>query len=86
MITVYVSDKGQVTLPAQMRKKLGIRPKAKVEVELRENEIVLKPVRSIKDIKGALRGFVIGDAENWERIRAETEETIAREVVSEDGG
>jgi len=84
MNAVYVSDKGQVTLPARMRKKLGIKSKSKMEVELRENEIVLRPVRSIKDVKGIFRGVALGETKDWETIRRETEEAIAREVVSED--
>lgn len=84
MTAVYVSDKGQVTLPAEIRKKLGITARSKMEVAVRENEIVLKPVRSIMEVKGMFRGLKMGDSEDWERIRHETEEAVAREVVSED--
>lgn len=84
MTAVYVSDKGQITLPVDIRRKLGITPKTKMEVELRANEVVLKPVRSITDVKGMFRGLKMGDAEDWESIRQKTEEAIAKEVVNED--
>lgn len=84
MTAIYVSDKGQVTLPAQIRKKLGIMPKSKMEVEVTENQIVLKPVKSIKDVKGIFRGIAVDKTKDWETIRRETEEAVAREVVNED--
>ncbi|MEN6372854.1 MAG: AbrB/MazE/SpoVT family DNA-binding domain-containing protein [Armatimonadota bacterium] len=84
MAAIYVSDKGQVTLPADIRKKLGIIPKSKMEIEVRDNEVVLKPVRSIMDVKGIFRGLKMGNAEDWEKIRQKTEKAIAGEVAHED--
>lgn len=43
MKTLVVSNRGQVTLPAAMRKRLGIKGGDVVIVEDRGNEIVLKP-------------------------------------------
>lgn len=41
--TVTVSTRGQITLPAEIRKHLAIRPGDVVTVEERGGEIVLKP-------------------------------------------
>ena len=41
--TLIVSDRGQVTLPAAMRKRLGIKGGDVVILEDRGSEIVLKP-------------------------------------------
>ena len=41
--TLIVSNRGQVTLPAAMRKRLGIKGGDVVILEDRGNEIVLKP-------------------------------------------
>jgi len=41
--TVIVSNRGQITLPAAVRKHLAIRPGDVVTVEERGGEIVLKP-------------------------------------------
>lgn len=41
--TLIVSDRGQITLPAAIRKRLGIKGGDAVRVERRGGEIVLKP-------------------------------------------
>lgn len=41
--TLIVSNRGQITLPADMRKQLGIEPGSAVIVETRNGELVLKP-------------------------------------------
>jgi antitoxin PrlF len=41
--TVVVSSRGQITLPAAMRKHLGIKPGGVVIVEERNGELTLKP-------------------------------------------
>lgn len=38
-----VSTRGQITLPAALRKRLGITPGGVVILEVRDNEVVLKP-------------------------------------------
>lgn len=84
MDIVYISDKGQVTLPAKIRKRLGIKPKSKMDIEVRDNEIVLKPIKSIMDVKGIFRGITKGETKDWDTIRRETEEAVAREVIGTD--
>jgi AbrB family looped-hinge helix DNA binding protein len=41
--TLLVSPRGQVTLPASLRKKLGIAPGSALIVEARNGELTLKP-------------------------------------------
>lgn len=41
--TLIVSGRGQVTLPAVMRRKLGIAPGSAVIIEDRDGELTLKP-------------------------------------------
>lgn len=41
--TLKVSSRGQITLPATMRKRIGIREGGAVVIEDRDDEIVLKP-------------------------------------------
>ncbi|MBF0559425.1 MAG: AbrB/MazE/SpoVT family DNA-binding domain-containing protein [Nitrospirae bacterium] len=41
--TLIVSSRGQVTLPALLRKRVGIREGSAVIIEDRGNELVLKP-------------------------------------------
>ena len=46
--TVIVSSRGQITLPAKVRKQLGIKPGSVVLVEEREGEFVLRLVGEIE--------------------------------------
>jgi AbrB family looped-hinge helix DNA binding protein len=41
--TLVVSSRGQITLPASLRKKIGLREGSAVIIEDRGNELVLKP-------------------------------------------
>lgn len=52
MTLVTISDKGQTTLPAPMRKRLGIKSRSKVEVVTRDSEIVIRPAKTIRDVAG----------------------------------
>lgn len=84
MTTARVSEKGQVTLPAQARRRLGIEPRSKVEVEVREKDILIRPVRSIRDVCGAFKDLLGDKRFDWETERAETERIVAEEVARED--
>lgn len=49
-----VSSKGQITLPAKIRAKLGIRSKDKVQFLVRDNEIIIRPVKSFRELRGSI--------------------------------
>ena len=49
-----ISTKGQITLPAALRRKLGIKAHDRVSVELADNAIVIKPAVDIFEIEGFL--------------------------------
>lgn len=40
-----VSTKGQVTLPAEIRSRLGIKPRDKVVIVLDEEDVILRPAQ-----------------------------------------
>ena len=58
-----VSSKGQVTLPAAMRVKLGILPGSRIQFEVRGNELVIKPELPMSAYYGMLKGYDLGDIE-----------------------
>jgi AbrB family looped-hinge helix DNA binding protein len=62
-IRATVSTKGQVTLPAAMRAKLGIQAGSHIRFELRGQELVIKPEVPMSAYYGMLKGYDIGDAE-----------------------
>lgn len=54
MVTAIVTTKGQVTIPAAVRQRLGIDAGDRIEfVEIADGEFVIKPVtRDIRALKG----------------------------------
>jgi len=78
-----VSERGQISIPAAARKKLGIKPKSNVSIEVRENEIVIKPMKSIMEVAGIFREYAKGKTTDWDTIREETMKAVAREVMGE---
>ena len=57
MPTVKVSSKYQVVIPREVRRITKIKPGTKVDVQVRDGEIVLVPVRPMKEMRGFLRGI-----------------------------
>jgi antitoxin PrlF len=47
MPTVTVSDKGQVVIPAAIRRRLGLGPCSKLDFELEGDSIRVRPLKSI---------------------------------------
>ena len=57
METVTVSPKYQVIIPRSIRKSLGIEPGQKIQVLQYKNRIELIPLKSIKEMRGFLKGI-----------------------------
>lgn len=58
-----VSSKGQVTLPAAMRAKLGLVPGSHIQFLLREQELVIKPELPMRAYYGMLKGYNLDPAD-----------------------
>ncbi len=52
MVTATVSSKGQITLPAGMRKKLGIGISEKIVLETQGNSIVIRKAKDFFEYEG----------------------------------
>ncbi len=83
MITAQVSDKGQITIPANVRKKLGLKAKSRVEIEIRDNTAIIKPMTSIMDLSGILHDRLKGMTLDWETERTEMERIVGEQVARE---
>lgn len=59
--TVEVEDKGRVTIPARLRRDLGITKGDELEVSAKGGAIILKRKRvvSVDDIHGSIGHFVV---------------------------
>ena len=76
-----MTQKGQVTIPAEIRARLGLKPRDRVRFELDGDEVKLRPARS-----SILRGFgsiVPQTTEAIVREREEFERGVAEEVEEE---
>lgn len=56
----YVTAKGQVTIPAHLRRKHGIKPGTKVYFIERENELLMQPIT--KEYIRSLCGMIKSDS------------------------
>lgn len=65
-MTTTLSSKGQVVLPANARRRLGLKPGVKFECSVRDGEIVLTPTSSVprkpRLLKSKLTGLVYAEA------------------------
>lgn len=57
MRTVTVSPKYQVVIPRELRDSLHIKPGEKIQMLQYENRLELIPVKSIKKMRGFLKGI-----------------------------
>jgi AbrB family looped-hinge helix DNA binding protein len=72
-----ISSKGQITLPSDIRSKLDIKPKDKVEVIVRDGEIILKTVPSFRKLRGSI-------PRKKGSARKAMELTVSKHVTEED--
>jgi len=89
MPTIKVLRNGQLTLPAQFRETLELKQGDLLNAELKEDEIVLKPVTTVErkriKEKAKKRFFELVD-KNWEKnkdIDPKKVERIVNEAVEE---
>lgn len=55
MLQSIMTNRGQVTIPAEIRNKLSLTSGNKLEFVLKDDQIVMLPInRSIRDLKGML--------------------------------
>jgi len=77
-----VTTKGQVTIPAEIRARLGIKPRDRVTFELNGDTATLKKARSgIAAGYGSIKPR--SRPEDFRKLREEFERGVAEEVMSE---
>lgn len=91
---VSVSERGQATIPKEFREELGIDTPGRVKfVRTEEGEIVVRPITSLTDLRGVLKGKTDEEGRTaTERLRADRErdaaeeEELRRRYVDEEDG
>lgn len=89
---VSVSGRGQATIPKEFRKDLGINTPGRVKfVQTESGDVVVRPIRSIKDLRGVLEGKTDEQGRSaTEHLREErkrdkaSEEELRRRYADED--
>lgn len=77
-----VSPKGQVTIPIEIRRMLGVKAKDKVVFTVEEGKVELKPARSALDeLYQSLSA--LKEPRSWEEIEASAHEDRAERLASE---
>lgn len=77
-----VSPKGQVTLPVEVRRQLGLKPKDKVVFELLDGEVKIAPARfTLESLVGSVAPAT--RTEDFERINQEVKEEHAEKGARE---
>jgi hypothetical protein len=54
-----------------------------VEISVRGEEIVIRRLRSVRELKGIFRAYAKGKFSNWDTVREGTIRRVVREVASE---
>lgn len=77
-----ITAKGQVTIPAEMRKALGLKPGDKVSFGLEDHSIRIEPAKS-----SLLAGYgavkLRGGTKDWKKVRQETHRWVAEQAMKE---
>ncbi len=77
-----ITSKGQVTIPAVIRRALGLKPHDKVAFHLEDDVVRIEPAKmSVLDNYGAVK--LRGSTKNLKRLRRETEEWVAEQAMRE---
>jgi len=61
LYTTTVTQKGQVTIPAEIRKRFGIMPYEQVTFATINNQIVIKPAEDFLSLKGSIKSNKVFD-------------------------
>lgn len=77
-VTAKITSKGQITLPKEVRKTLNVHAGNVVIFEKENDNVVIKPARTLKEFKGFLKGK---SKEDFEKMRKKAKEHVGKRVA-----
>ncbi|ADI00991.1 MAG TPA: AbrB/MazE/SpoVT family DNA-binding domain-containing protein [Syntrophothermus lipocalidus] len=81
MSVVKISKKGQVTIPAEIRKVLGAAPGTRLRFVVQGDSVqVVKADEGIAALRGSVK---VSEAQDFLAVRQQVMEEVAREVAGE---
>lgn len=75
-----ITSKGQITIPKNIRSQLNIKTNDKVEFIIEGERVILLPVKTLKDLRGAVSSSQKLD---FAQARELAKERVAKRVVEE---
>jgi len=79
MLASTVTRKGQITIPKEIRDRLGVREGGKVVLVLRGDEVVLKVIRgAILDLRGSIKAKA--HPEDFEAVRKSVKRAVSKRI------
>ncbi|MCM0082375.1 AbrB/MazE/SpoVT family DNA-binding domain-containing protein [Geomonas sp. Red32] len=76
-----ITSKGQVTIPKEIRERLSLRSQDKIDFVIEGDRVVLLPVKTLLDLRGAVKPRGGGD---FEEERGKAKLAVAARVAEEE--
>ena len=81
MYTVSITSQGQISIPAPIRRKLGLDKKRKASVSLQGDKVIVEPIKDLLDFSGTFKTRKKGTPS---QIRKAFGEYLAKQAVNYD--
>ena len=76
-----VTERGQTTLPSQVRKALGLKPHDSIIYLIEDDRVVIKPLRGdVLELRGRLK---VKKKIDFKSLREDTKVAVANKIVKE---
>lgn len=71
ILTSTITERGQTTIPAEVRKALSLKPHQRLTYEIRDDGVVVRPeTANLMDLAGALKSDIPAGSKMEEREKA----------------
>jgi len=78
--TAKVSSKGQITLPKELRERLGLKPGERIILKVEDNRVTLEKLPDVLSLYGV---FAVSEPQDWKKVREDTMNIVAAETAKE---